>query len=488
MSSEPLPNDPAGPAEPAASSELPAEASGTAPDLAPTPGPTRRRKRGVAASRASLILVAIMAGSALFVGGFSLGSRVATTPGTPASEEARFGPFWDVYSLITSKFAGSPAPDPDKLTQAAINGMMQSLNDPYSYYQAPADFQNSLLSVGGQAEGIGVQVKLQPVDPASTTACTKIGNGCELAVDHPIPGSPAEAAGVASGDVIVSVNGTSLDGKTTDDATALIRGPKDTTVTLGLDRNGKHIDLAIVRKIYSRPEVTTKALANGSVAYIAVAGMNAPASSQFDTALQKVVEAGGHNVILDLRGNLGGYVADAVKIGSEFIASGTIAYQQDSTGTTSEVTATAGGRATDGSVHLVVLVDGNTASSAEILAGALQSRGIAKLVGTKTYGKGIVQEWLPLSNNFGGIHLTVARWLTPDKVWIQGKGLQPDVPVSPDGARAGVDPVLDAGLQQLGFPPESGASPSPVSSGNSGQSPAPSASPAPAASPVPSGS
>jgi carboxyl-terminal processing protease len=482
MSPETVRLNPHEPALPAQSLELPSETIGDASDSAETSPMAPRGHRGVASSRLSLILVAILAGSALFVGGFSLGSHVATTPGTPASEETRFGPFWDVYSFITSKYAGSPAPDQDRLTQAAINGMMQSLNDPYSYYQAPADFQNSLLNVGGQAEGIGVQVKLQPVDPASTTACTKVGNGCELAVDHPIPGSPAEAAGIASGDVIVSVNGTSLDGMTIDQTTALIKGPKDTTVTLGLDRNGKQLQLAIVRKIYSRPEVATRALANGSVAYIAVSGMNPPASSQFDVALQKALDAGQRNVILDLRGNLGGYVADAVKIASEFIPSGTIAYQVDSTGTTSEVTATSGGRATDGSVHVVVLVDGNTASSAEILAGALQARGTAKLVGTKTFGKGIVQEWLPLSNNFGGIHLTVARWLTPDKVWIQGKGLQPDVPVTPDGARAGVDPVLDAGLHQLGFPPDSTASASPGPSG----SPRPGL--LPTGSPVPSGS
>jgi carboxyl-terminal processing protease len=476
MSPETFRNSPDESAQPVQSPELPPETIGEASDPAESSRMAPRGHRGVASSRVSLILVAILAGSALFVGGFSLGLHVTTTPGTPASEETRFGPFWDVYSLITSRYAGSPAPDQDKLTQAAINGMMQSLNDPYSYYQAPADFQNSLLNVGGQAEGIGVQVKLQPVDPASTTTCSKIGNGCELAVDHPIPGSPAEAAGIVAGDVIVSVNGTLLDGKTIDDATALIRGPKETTVTLGLDRNGKQVQISIVRKIYSRPEVTTRTLANGSVAYIAVSGMNAPASSQFDVALQKALDAGQRNVILDLRGNLGGYVADAVKIASEFIPSGTIAYQQDSSGTTSEVTATSGGRATNGSVHLVVLVDGNTASSAEILAGALQARGAAKLVGTKTYGKGVVQEWLPLSNNFGGIHLTVARWLTPDKIWIQGRGLQPDVPASPDGARAGMDPVLDAGLQQLGFPPESGASPSPAPSHSPTGSPAPSAS------------
>jgi carboxyl-terminal processing protease len=431
-------------------------------------------RRSVAPSRIGLILVALLTGSALFIGGFSLGAHVATTPGTPADEEARFGPFWDVYSLIQNDYAGSPKPSEDQLAQAAIKGMMESLNDPWSYYQGPSDFENSLLSVGGQAEGIGVSVQLQPVDPNSGLSCSKIGNGCEMAVVQPIPGSPAAVAGIQAGDVIVSVGGTSLDGMTIDQAIALIKGPTGTTVTLSLLRDATAIQKSIVRQVYNQPEVDTKTLANGAVAYIHVSGINQPASSQFDAALATALAAGQRNVVLDLRGNLGGYVADAVKIASEFIPSGTIVYQQDASGATTEVTATAGGRATDGSVHLVVLVDGNTASAAEILAAALQSHGRAKLVGAKTYGKGVVQEWLPLSNNFGGIHLTVARWLTPDKVWIQGKGLQPDVPIDSTNARAGTDPVLDAGLQQLGVPPESGTS----------ASPGPSTSPSPGTSPV----
>jgi carboxyl-terminal processing protease len=413
----------------------------------------------VVPSRLGLILVAILAGSGLFVGGFSLGAHVATTPGTPTDEETRFGPFWDVYQL------------------------MESLNDQWSYYQGPTDFQNSLLNVGGQAEGIGVQVQLQPVDPKSTASCTAIGNGCELAVVQPIPGSPAEAAGVTAGDVIASVNGASLDGKSVDQATGLIKGPKDTSVTIGLLRGTQTIQVTIVRKVFSQPQIDTKTLANGQVAYIHVDGINQPASSQFDLAISAAVAAGRHNVIVDLRGNLGGYVTDAEKIASEFIPSGTLAWQQDAAGTLTEVTATPGGHATDPSIHVVVLVDGNTASAAEILAGALQSRGRAKLIGTKTYGKGVVQEWLPLSNDFGGIHLTIARWLTPDKVWIQGKGLQPDIPIDSSNARAGTDPVLDAGLAALGFQPESGASPSP--SASPATSPGPSAGPSssPSASP-----
>jgi carboxyl-terminal processing protease len=465
-----------------------------ASDATDTPwaAPPAARRRGVTPSRFSLVLVAILMGSALFMGGFTLGAHIATTPGTPADQETRFGPFWDVYSLIQSKYAGSPQPSPDQLVQAAINGMMQSLNDPWSYYQGPVDFENSLLDVGGQAQGIGVVVQLQPIDPTATTNCTAIGNGCELAITQPVPGSPAEAAGVLAGDVIVSVDGKPLAGLTIDQTTALIKGPKGTTVTLGLDRSGTTIQVKIVRAVYNRPEVTTRTLANGAVAYINVNGVNDVAWSQFHDALAKAVNAGQKNIVLDLRGNLGGYVQDAVHIASQFIGSGVVVYQQDSSGTEQALTAEPGGLATDPSIHLVVLVDGNTASAAEIMAGAIQARGRAKLVGSKTYGKGVVQEWLPLPNNFGGIHLTVARWLTPDKVWIQGKGLLPDVPVNSDGARAGTDPVLDAGLAQLGFPPEPNASAGPGAPAGPGasQSPGPSPSPAqgPTSTPAPSAS
>jgi carboxyl-terminal processing protease len=437
------------------------------------------RRRRVAPSRFSLILVAIVAGSALFVGGYTLGAHVATTPGTPANEESRFSAFWDVYSLIQSDFAGSPKPTQDQLVEGAIQGMIASLNDPWSTYQSPTDFQNSLLSVGGQALGIGVQVQLQPVSAGSNATCTTIGNGCEMAVVKPIPGSPADTAGVKAGDVIVSVGGTSLDGMTIDQAIALIKGPQGTNVTLGLLRGTNTLSITITRNVYSQPEVDTQSLANGAVAYIHVAGINPPASSQFEQALVTALNAGQHNVILDLRGNLGGYVDDGVKIASEFIPSGTIAYQVDASGNTSAVTALSGGHATDPSIHLVVLVDGNTASAAEILAGALQADGRAKLIGSKTYGKGVVQEWLPLPNNMGGIHLTVARWLTPDKVWINGKGLQPDIPVDSSNARAGTDPVLDAGLEQLGFPAESGASPGPAASASPGAVSSPAVSPSP---------
>ncbi|HEX7431624.1 MAG TPA: S41 family peptidase [Candidatus Limnocylindrales bacterium] len=453
----------------------------------------RGRRAATGSSRFATVLVAVLAASAIFVGGYTLGAHVATTPGTPAGEESRFAPFWDVYSLIQNEFAGSAKPSPDALVRAAINGMMQSLNDPYSYYQEPAAFQNSLLGVGGQAVGVGVQVRLQPVDPTSATDCTKIGGGCELAVVQPIAGSPAEKAGIQPGDVFVAVNSASLDGLTVDQASTLIRGDKGTKVTLLLDRAGQRVSITVTRDVFDVPELVTKAYENGAVEYIDVLQIDSPASKQLDDALKTSLAAGARAFILDLRGNPGGSVTDAVTMASEFISSGTIAYQVDASGTETEATRSqarscqADGqwcRATDPSIRVMVLVDPNTASSAEILAGALQARGRASLVGDHTFGKGIFQEWLPLPNDAGGIHLTVGRWLTPNHVWIQGKGLQPDVPVSSANARAGQDPVLDAALVKLGYPAQSEPSPSPSSAPNG--SPSPSSSPSPSATPSPS--
>jgi carboxyl-terminal processing protease len=470
-------------------SERPADLEKDSPVPEAPPDDLPRSAAGFAPSRIGIILAAVLTGSILFLGGYTLGAHVATTPGTPASEENRFAPFWDVYDLINSSFAGSPRPSRDQLVRAAIDGMMKSLKDPYSYYENPDDFANSLLNVGGQQIGVGVVVQLQTAQGApSGTDCTssgvKIGNGCELAVVKPIPGSPAIKAGIQAGDVIAAIDGASVDGLSVDDAVARIKGKRGSTATLTVMRGGARLEIAVVRDLFDTPVVDTKTYANGAVEYISLTKVEGPGYKQFDGALAAALEKGRKNVIIDLRGNGGGYVQDAVKLVSEFIGSGPIVYQRGASGQTSETSALPGGRATDDSIRVVVLTDQGTASAAEIVAGALQARGRAVLVGDRTYGKGVVQEWLQLPNNAGGIHLTVADWFTPNHVWIQGKGLQPDIPVSTEGARAGTDPVLDAALVYLGFAAESGALASPSPS----VSPSPSASPSLVPSPTPAAS
>ena len=153
---------------------------------------------------------------------------------------------------------------------------------------------------------------------------------------------------------------------------------------------------------------------------------------------------------MDLRGNPGGFVTAARDIASQFLSDGTIFWQEDADGNLTETSVKPGGVATDPSIRLVLLVDGGSASASEIVAGALHDRGRATLIGTKTFGKGTVQQWTQLEDDNGGFRLTIAKWLTPDKTWIHRVGIEPDVLVTDPPARPGDDPVIDAALKALG--------------------------------------
>ena len=171
---------------------------------------------------------------------------------------------------------------------------------------------------------------------------------------------------------------------------------------------------------------------------------------QFAEAVQADIDAGRTKLILDLRGNPGGFVTAARDIASQFLAGGTIFWQEDADGALIETLAKPGGAAVDEAIQLVVLVDGGSASASEIVAGALHDRGRATLIGTTTFGKGTVQQWTQLEDDRGGFRLTIAKWLTPDRTWIHGAGIEPDVVVDEAPERPGDDPVLDAALETLG--------------------------------------
>ena len=197
--------------------------------------------------------------------------------------------------------------------------------------------------------------------------------------------------------------------------------------------------------------MSTRTLADGAVGYIKLASFSDQASVDFAAAVASDVRAGEKALVIDLRGDPGGFVTDARAIASQFLASGTVFWERDAAGDLTEVTAEPGGAATDPSIKVVVLVDGGTASASEIVSAALHDRGRATLVGTKTYGKGTVQQWTQLGGDNGGFRLTIARWLTPDKVWVNGVGITPDIVVSAAASKPGQDPVLDRALATLGF-------------------------------------
>jgi carboxyl-terminal processing protease len=410
--------------------------------------PTVVSERRLRALPLAIAVVVVLGGSALFMSGYSLGHQSATQPGTPAFEEQAFEPFWDTYDTINDRYAGG-AIDRDALIQGAIRGMIDSLGDPYSAYMTSDEYRQSLEGISGLFEGIGAEIATQSTD--GTQGCPTLGPDCRLVIVDPLEGSPASLAGILVGDFVLEADGQSLDGLTVDGARDRIRGPKGSIVRLTIERaGGKPFELSITRDVVQSKEVKSKTLGDGAVGYIRLKGFSDTAADQFRTALAAHLDAGRSELIVDLRGNPGGYVTAARTIASQFIGSGVIFWEEDSAGTQVATNATPGGIATDPAIRVICLIDGNSASASEIVAGALQDSGRATLVGQTSYGKGTVQQWQELSGEGGAFRLTIARWLTPDKRWIHEKGLTPDVTVAlPDPLPAGADPTLDKALELL---------------------------------------
>jgi len=431
------------------------EPDAVAPAAAPDPpaaAPAPARRRGIGAFQLALVTVALLAGAALFLSGFSLGARTATTPGTPATDAELFVPFWDVYESITKSYVGDV--DREKLVQGAIDGMIGALDDPYSSYMSPEELKKARESIGGEFSGVGAEVTTRPTDAAVET-CATIGPACRLVVVAPIDGSPAERAGLRPGDVITAVDGRSVDGETLDEAISRVRGPKGTEVTLTLVRDGgTPFDVAIVRDTIVSRQVETRELANGSVEYVRVSSFSDNSARQFEAAIRAARDNDVTKFIVDLRDNPGGYVTAARSIASQFIGEGPLYWEEAADGTQVATNAERGGAATGPGIQVAVLVNGGSASASEIVAGALQDTKRGTLVGEKTYGKGTIQQWVDLTAESGGFRLTIAKWLTPDKRWIHKEGLLPDVAVTTEGTGSGQpgptgDPWIDAALDVL---------------------------------------
>lgn len=368
--------------------------------------------------------------------------QLALTEGQSVNVD--LAPFWKTWKIINEKHvdtraaSSSPITDQEKVW-GAIDGLVRSLEDPYSEFLPPADKKQFDQDIQGQFGGVGIELGVR--DEA-------------LTVISALPDTPARQVGIKSGDKIIQINDKPTSQLSLSEAINNIRGEVDTTLRLKIDRKGekKPLDFKLVRAIINVPTIETKKLPAG-VFLIRLFNFGATAPNLFRSALREFVQSGNDKLIIDLRGNPGGYLDAAVDIASWFLPLGKIVATEDRGREVKPILYQSRGYNifTD-QLALIVLVDGGSASASEILAGALHEYGRARLVGEKTFGKGSVQELIPIAED-SSLKLTVARWLTPRGVSISHNGLEPDVIVkaatSTDPTKTEDDPVLDRAVQLL---------------------------------------
>jgi carboxyl-terminal processing protease len=350
--------------------------------------------------------------ASLALPGLKTNSPVTTENGKPTNREELFKPFWQAYDLVKSDYVQQPV-DEEKMMQGAIRGMMLSLGDPHSSYMDPNEYRQMADPLQGEYEGIGAIVDIK---------------GDYVTFISFFPGSPAELVGLKSGDMVLEVNGKDMTGIDGNLVLQQIRGPAGTEVTLKLKRKDvvEPIEVKVKRQKIAMNSVESKMLDN-DIAYIDLLTFGDKTNDELVAALKKVMEKNPKGLILDLRNNGGGYLNTAIEVASQFLKTDVVLYEEYGTGEMKTFHTNTGGIARD--IPMVVLINGGSASASEIVAGALQDTGRAKLVGEKSYGKGSVQNWIKLDNEEGAVRITIARWLTPNKRQINEKGLEPDVKI-----------------------------------------------------------
>lgn len=344
--------------------------------------------------------------------------QIKLNPGISASSQLPKGQILqNLWGIIQSDYLHTEKIQPDVAAYDAAEALVNSLDDPYSVFYRPQKAQDFNDRINGEVSGIGAQVE-ESKDGLIT-------------VVTPITGSPAEKAGIKPGDLILSVDGVSLKGLSVEDAVAKIRGPVGTTVKLTISRNGNQFDLSVVRDVVKVPEISISW--QGNVAVVKLAQFGKLTDSDLRAQMEKIQLQNPTGMILDLRNNPGGLLHAADTVCANFLPKGSVVAQiKARSGTTTEQTDD--DPSILPSVPLVVLVNKGSASAAEIVAGALQDAGRAKIVGEQSFGKGTVQEVLEFSDR-SSLKLTIAEWFTPNGRAINGKGVTPDVVVTSTGDR-----------------------------------------------------
>ena len=324
----------------------------------------------------------------------------------------KFQIFWKAWQILDNKFVTAASSTVDSKIYGAIEGLASSYGDPYTVFFPPEQAKAFAEDIAGNFQGVGMEIGIKDK---------------QLQVVAPIKDSPAFNAGVKTGDLILKIDGTSTMDMSVDEAVKLIRGPKGSTVKINFLPVGgtKPVDKNITRDVINIPTLDTDTKPGG-IFVIRLYSFTADSPDLFRNALRQFVASGDHKLILDLRGNPGGYLDAAWDMASWFLPAGKTVVTEDFGGNkTPQVYRSKGYNIFNNNLQMMILVDNGSASAAEILAGALKENGIAKLVGVKTFGKGSVQELVSLTSDTS-LKVTIARWLTPSGHNLSHDGLDPD--------------------------------------------------------------
>ena len=343
--------------------------------------------------------------------------RIATlmhkggTIDAPKPAEVDFEPFWKAWNILEEKYVKEEELNRQELVWGAISGMVKAVGDPYTAFFPPQDNEYFESEVKGEFEGIGAEIGIRKNI---------------LIIISPLAGSPAKIAGLKAGDKVLNIDDVSTADITLDEAVRLIRGRKGTNVTLTVLRNGedKTQKITITRNTIMIPVLETEKLENG-IFRINLFSFSGKAPYEFQKAVREMLLSNSDKLILDLRGNPGGFFDAAVAIASWFLPEGEIVAKEEFRDKDPIIYRSSGYDVLKG-IRVVILIDKGSASASEILAGALQEHGIATLIGEKTFGKGSVQELEKITSNTS-LKLTIARWLTPRGRSISQEGLEPDI-------------------------------------------------------------
>ncbi|HOS88654.1 MAG TPA: S41 family peptidase [bacterium] len=391
------------------------------------------------------ILIIFLIAIGFFYGGYYFGKRgfvfevrknppeIEISNKFPPDGKLDFSLFWEVWDILNSTYLERPI-DQKKMIYGAISGMVYSLGDPYTSFLPPDINASFMDSMGGRYEGIGAELSL------------KDGN---LIIVSPLDGSPAKNIGVKPGDRILQIDDKSTAGMSVSEAVALIRGESGTTVKLVLQTGTDDPrEVVITRGVITVSSVTWEDKGDGT-AYIRISRFGSDTNTEWDRVASEVnvkmseLDA----VIIDVRGNPGGYLESAIHISEDFFRGKPVLYEETSTGELIPFNTSKVGVFKD-IPAVFVLIDQGSASASEILAAALRDNIGAKLIGEKSFGKGTIQDARDF-NDGSGLHITIAKWLTPKKEWVHGKGLEPDITVkiTDEDLDKGVDPQLNKALE-----------------------------------------